>query len=129
MFNITCKQCGGSFQAKRSTAKFCSSACRVAFKRDQEKKITETTKAFVKHKRVHKKEGTEETLDVKVDYQPGFTPNWKKKGFKNKEEAIAHIFNCLHEKRKKILSKGVSEETPILWGNKIFRLTKKGFKV
>lgn len=60
-----CKNCKNEFEAKRRDALFCSDKCRKAYKRNSSVKS-----------------------EKPVIDDTNFVPNWKRRGFKNKEEAI-----------------------------------------
>ena len=44
MSNTTCKICGNTFEATRSTAKFCSAKCKLAYHRNKVSVSNEPTK-------------------------------------------------------------------------------------
>ncbi len=96
-FTCTCIQCNANFEAKRSTAKFCKPAHRVAFKRAKDQKKEGQIKKLAKKvtEGVPKVEIKDEVViplfkekEEKFERDRGFVPNWKRAGFKSKDEAM-----------------------------------------
>lgn len=59
-----------------------------------------------------------------------FEPNWKREGFGSKEEAMAHVLQCLYDNKKKILSHGLGKpgekvETSFSYKGRLFTLRGK----
>jgi len=117
MFKLTCIQCKKKFQSPVSRSKFCSPDCRIKYFRLQKRKGEEITKLAVKGVRTEKKEV--------VTVKSSFTPNWKRNGFKSKEEAMAHVIECLFENRKKLIDASVSGEAVFTYQNHIIRIEGK----
>ena len=46
-FTVTCRNCGISFEAKRSTAKFHSSSCKIAYARKRDEKAEQVKEAVL----------------------------------------------------------------------------------
>jgi len=124
MFNLICSQCGKKFQSPVSRSRFCSPACRVKYFRSQKKKGEEVTKLAVKGVRDSKGE----KITVKTSFRSvdkTFVPNWKRNGFKSKEEAMGHIIDCLFKNKKRILNAGVTDEVVFTYQNRVIRLKGK----
>jgi len=124
MFNLICSQCGKKFQSSVSRSKFCSPACRVKYFRSQKRKGEQVTKIAVKNVKDAKGEKT----TVKTSFKPvdkTFTPNWKRLGYKNKEEAVGHVIDCLLKNKKRILDAGVSNEATFTYQGYTIKLKGK----
>ena len=92
-FTCSCIYCGESFEAQRSTAKFCKDSHRSAYaKKKEEKKLAQIPK-------LSEKIGDPGKLEEKIGPVPGeadeelarqhnFVPNWKEHGFRSKEEGV-----------------------------------------
>jgi hypothetical protein len=89
-FTCTCIQCGKPFQAKRSTAKFCSPKCRVAYKRAKDAKKEGQVKKLSKKVTTKLPKVPVEDTSIKEEEVEDvrYIPNWKAAGFKNKDEAM-----------------------------------------
>ena len=126
---MKCLYCQKEFEAKRSTARFDTDVCRVAYSRvgvsvtkDVPVSVTKTEDSVTKEVSVtvsvtEKKElkFTDEPIEERVksyrDLYPDstFVPNWVAHGFASKEEAIR---NALMEvqKNKGIVSMGLGND-------------------
>jgi len=55
-----------------------------------------------------------------------FIPNWQKLGFKSKADGWKHVLLEMVKNRKKILSKGLTDETSFTLGGETFIIGDKG---
>lgn len=81
---MKCSVCGKEFEAERSTARFCSGSCKLKSHRGIS--VTSTPLSVTKDVTVTPVSVTEQ-ISV-TDIRPSFMPNWKRNGFKTKEEAM-----------------------------------------
>lgn len=132
IFYMECQTCHKEFEAKRSTAKFCSEACKKRYQRggiaaasttnlpieriENTKEQIVETKWFCKACKqdltkvsktselicicrtcVEKGRKHDDYCDCNKNEEQTITPNWKRNGFKNQEDAKAHIIKTLKE--------------------------------
>jgi len=114
-----CLNCGKEFSGKKGS-KFDSGACRTAYSR---KKVSVTESVT---QRVN--EDGSVTDNVTVRTEATFTPNYKKLGLKNKDEALKFALAALYENRHSIISKGIDGTATFIIGGKTKVLTSKGFE-
>lgn len=111
---MKCLECGKDFIPKRSTAKFDTPACKLKYNR---KKLSQ---------KIDKKEIPSKNIsEPKKPPKDDFVPNWKRQGFKTKEEGIANIFKHLEANKQKILNAGLGEEVIFTLGDRQFVLKGK----
>ena len=90
-FTCTCI-CGIEFKSRYSTSKYHTDTCRKKYVREREKRKKEQVKKFSKRKGDLKKVKIEiETKTTYLKKGDKFIPNWKRHGFKSKEEAMIKI--------------------------------------
>ena len=131
---MQCLNCGGEFEPKRASAKFCSGKCRIAYLRKVS--VTDSGTVSVTKERVSVTKpvsvtaqefisGT--TMPVSVTAQKqvsvtsvpksevlppcgaNFTPLWEKKGFKSQADGWKHVIKCLMDNKKRINNTGTGE--------------------
>ena len=110
MFNCNCINCNAKFTAKRSTAKFCETKCRVAWARARQDKKEDVIDKVVSAPKKIRKKSRKVSSDVL----------WKRNGFKSKEEAMLYAIGKLIE-NKKIRSAGLDEPV-VVWRRKVIKL-------
>lgn len=74
-----------------------------------------------------KKEVKSKDLEVKskeIDYSPsaGFVPNWKKAGFKNKEEGVLYALGLLMKNASNLKKIGLTDTVTIIWKGRVIRI-------
>jgi recombination protein RecA len=106
MITVKCLECGNSFEAQRSTAKFCSDNCRVKFNNKPEhKNIVEATKQDIE----------DTALNKKYEIIPKTKLVVEKDGLK--EKPSDHIKMVMTDSMKKI-NKDFGEGTIMFFGDK-----------
>ena len=71
---MKCTQCGKSFEPQRSTAKFCSNKCKLAFRRNG---------VSVSEDKVSVSDTSSDATEIR-----GFVPNWKTNGYHSAKDAL-----------------------------------------
>ena len=79
-----CLNCNNEFKAKRSTAKFCSHKCQVAFHRDTKGTVSVTNETVSVPGNVTVKY-LEDTPLKELRAEGVWIPNWKTAGYKRKD--------------------------------------------
>lgn len=108
-FKCTCRQCHKEFEAVRSTAKFCSASCRVAFSRGKIDKQTKQVERFTK----------------KLDEEPKNEKPASEIERSIPNQKMAKAILALIENRRKILSRGYSEYATFFLGETLIQLGLK----
>jgi len=105
-FRVTCRNCGKIFEAKRSTARFHSSTCKVAYSRKRLDKADQVKEKVVK------KTKTEEIQDMSK----------LSKNFLN-------ALNALTKNRHSIIKQGFRGYFDIVHGGMIFKIYPKKLEI
>lgn len=105
---MKCIHCGKEFKAKRASAKFDSSKCRLEYFRnakDETLRNAKTENETLRPVSVTKEEvsvsdnvrdNETDNKSDKTEEDPSFTPNWKSNpNIENKDQAISYILNFM----------------------------------
>ena len=117
-YRHNCKNCNKEFKSSRPQSKFCSANCRVTFGRSKiqkkEDKVIELTDR-----------GDRPIIETPATSNPDkkkFIPNWKRSGFKSKEDAVLHAIGMLMEKSKALKKHGLTDSVKIIWKDKVIEI-------
>ena len=98
---MKCLNCKKEFEPTRTDARFDSAKCRKSFNRDNKRDIPPS-----------------DVTDNVTDNSPEFIPNWKRNGFKSKDEGLAKAMADL-------ASNPTLEEQIFYVKNKSFQIKKR----
>ena len=110
---MKCIQCNKEFEAKRSTAKFDTAACKKAYQRG----ISGT------------KPLAGQVNSVPLTKEPEWIPAWKRNGFKSKEEALNFVIATIEDRAKHNALLGSEGEASWFVKGVWTKLTKRGFEI
>lgn len=105
----TCLFCSKDISHLSIKSKYCSTKCRVAFSRIHKAEKEVAPVVTIDEKLCSGCDGT--------DCRAGFVPNWKRAGFKSREQAVKSILEMLLDDQESIIGRGFSEELPITLGD------------